>query len=242
VAFGVSNGYGAYAELIAIKSSHLVKIPDTVDTQTAAAVMQQGMTAHYLTNSTYPIKPGDVVFVHAAAGGTGLLLVQMAKLRGARVIGAVSSRKKADIVLAEGADEVVVTPEQDFQAEARRLTGGRGVNVVYDSVGKATFEKSLDSLAPLGMMVLYGQSSGAVPPFDSAILNAKGSLVLARPSLTHYIADRTDLEWRTSDIFRWIAEGKLKVRIEHAFPFRQAAQSHELLASRLSIGKILLIP
>jgi NADPH2:quinone reductase len=242
VAFGVSNGYGAYAELIAIKSSHLVRVPEGVDTRLAAAVMQQGMTAHYLTNSTYPIKPGDVALVHAAAGGTGLHVVQMAKLRGARVIGVVSSRKKADIVLAEGADDVIVTPEQDFELEARRLTGGRGVNVVYDSVGKTTFEKSLDSLAPLGMMVLYGQSSGAVPPFDTAVLNAKGSLMLARPSLTHYVANRTDLETRSADIFRWIADGRLNPRIERAFSFQEAPQSHELLASRQSIGKILLVP
>jgi NADPH2:quinone reductase len=242
VAFGVSNGYGAYAELIAIRSSHLVKVPDGVGTDIAGAVMQQGMTAHYLTNSVYPLKPTDSALVHAAAGGTGLLVVQLAKLRGARVIAVVSSERKAEIARGAGADEVVVTPGQDFEQATRSLTDGRGVNVVYDSVGKATFEKSLNCLAPLGMMVLYGQSSGAVPPFDSSVLNAKGSLMLARPSLTNYVANRGDLEYRTSDIFRWIAEKKLDVRIDRAFSFHDAPKSHELLASRQSIGKILLVP
>jgi NADPH2:quinone reductase len=242
VAFGVSNGYGAYAELIAVKSRHLVKLPAAVTAQTAAAVMQQGMTAHYLARSTYPLKATDIALIHAAAGGTGLLLVQIAKLAGARVIGVVSSEAKAVIAKTAGADHIVVTPEQDFEAEAGRLTGGGGVNVVYDSVGKATFEKSLNCLAPLGMLVLYGQSSGAVPAFDTAVLNAKGSLFLARPSLTHYVADRKDLEWRTSDLFGWIADNELEVRIDRALPLREAPQAHERLASRQSIGKILLIP
>jgi NADPH:quinone reductase len=242
VAFGVSNGYGAYAELIAVKSRHLVKLPELVSAQIAAAVMQQGMTAHYLTCSTFPLKPTDVALVHAAAGGTGLLLVQMAKLRGAQLIGVVSSAAKAEVVEAAGADHIIVSPEQDFELEVRQLTGGRGVNVAYDSVGKATFEKSLNCLASLGTMVLYGQSSGPVPPFDTAVLNAKGSLFLARPSLTHYVADRKDLEWRTSDIFRWIADKKLDVRIDQAMPLREAPKAHERLASRQSIGKILLLP
>jgi NADPH2:quinone reductase len=242
VAFGVSNGYGAYAELMAIESRHLVTVPEEMPAQIAAAVMQQGMTAHYLACSTYPLKPTDVALVHAAAGGTGLLLVQIAKLRGARVIGIVSSAEKAEVVRAAGADHVLVSPEQDFEIEARRLTGGRGVNVVYDSVGKATFEKSLNCLAPLGTLVLYGQSSGAVPPFDTAVLNAKGSLFLARPSLTHYVADRKDLGWRTSDIFRWITDDKLDVRIDRAMPLQEAPKAHERLASRQSIGKILLLP
>jgi NADPH:quinone reductase len=242
VAFGVSNGYGAYAELMAIKSRHLVTVPKEMPAQIAAAVMQQGMTAHYLACSTYPLKPTDVALVHAAAGGTGLLLVQIAKLRGARVIGIVSSAAKAAAVKAAGADHVIVSPEQDFEIEARRLTGGRGVNVVYDSVGNATFEKSLNCLAPLGTMVLYGQSSGAVPPFDTAVLNAKGSLFLARPSLTHYVADRKDLGWRTSDIFRWITDDKLDVCIDQAMPLQEAPKAHERLASRQSIGKILLLP
>jgi NADPH:quinone reductase len=241
VAFGVSNGYGAYAELIAIKSSHLVKIPDEISSQTAASVMQQGMTAHYLANSVYPLKPTDVALVHAAAGGTGMLLVQMAKLRGAKVIGVVSRSEKADIAREAGADEVIVSADKDFEQEARWLTGGQGVNVVYDSVGLATFERSLDSLAPLGMMVLYGQSSGAVPAFDTAILNAKGSLILTRPSLTNYVACRAELDYRSSDIFNWIAQKKLRVRIS-AFHFRDAPRSHEFLASRRSIGKIVLVP
>jgi NADPH2:quinone reductase len=166
----------------------------------------------------------------------------MAKLRGSHVIGIVSNAAKAEVVAAAGADHILISPEQDFEVEARQLTGGRGVNVVYDSVGKATFEKSLNCLAPLGTMVLYGQSSGAVPPFDTAVLNAKGSLFLARPSLTHYVADRKDLEWRTSDIFRWITDNKLDVRIDHAMPLREAPKAHERLASRRSIGKILLLP
>jgi NADPH2:quinone reductase len=242
VAFGVSNGYGAYAELIAIKSLHLVKIPAAVTTQSAAAVMQQGMTAHYLTRSTYPLKSTDVALVHAAAGGTGLLLLQMAKLQRARVIGVVSSAQKADVVKAAGADEIVISAEQDFEAQVRHLTEGRGVNVVYDSIGKATFDKSLNCLAPLGMLVLYGQSSGAVPAFDTAVLNAKGSLFLARPSLTHYVANRVDLERRTDEIFQWIAERQLDVRIDQILSLRDAPKSHERLASRQSIGKVLLIP
>jgi len=242
VAFGVSNGYGAYAELIAIKSRHLVKVPAGVTMQSAAAVMQQGMTAHYLTRSTYPLRPTDVALVHAAAGGTGLLVVQMAKLQRARVIAVVSSAHKARWVKAAGADEIIISSEQDFDVQVRRLTDGRGVSVVYDSVGNATFEKSLNCLAPLGMMVLYGQSSGAVPAFDTAVLNAKGSLFLARPSLTHYVANRADLEWRTSDIFNWITESKLDVRIDQIVSLRDAPKSHERLASRQSIGKVLLIP
>lgn len=242
VAFGVSNGYGAYAELIAIKSQHLVKLPSAVPAQVAAAVMQQGMTAHYLSRSTFPLKADDVALVHAAAGGTGLLLVQMAKLAGARVIAVVSKAEKAAVVMDAGADHVIISSEQDFEAEARRLTGGRGVHVVYDSVGKATFEKSLGCLAPLGMMVLYGQSSGAVPAFDTAVLNAKGSLFLARPSLTHFVANRQDLEERTTELFRWIGENKLEVRIDRALPLARAAEAHQRLASRQSIGKILLLP
>ena len=219
-----------------------MKVPETVEITTAGAVMQQGMTAHYLTNSTYPLKATDVAVVHAAAGGTGLLVVQMAKLRGARVIGIVSSERKADMAKRAGADHTIITPDQGFEAEVRQLTDGSGVNVVYDSVGKATFEESLDCLAPLGMMVLYGQSSGPVPPFDTAVLNARGSLLLARPSLTHYVANCADLEWRSADIFRWIGEKKLDVRIDQIFPFSDAPRSHELLASRQSIGKILLVP
>jgi NADPH:quinone reductase len=204
--------------------------------------MQQGMTAHYLTMSTYPLKQTDIALVHAAAGGTGLLIVQMAKLQNARVIGVVSSGHKAEVVKDAGADEIIVSPDQDLEAEVRRLTDGRGVSVVYDSIGRATFEKSLNCLAPLGMMVLFGQSSGAVPAFDTAVLNARGSLFLARPSLTHYVANRSDLEWRTSDLFQWVAEKKLDVRIDQILPLQDAPKSHERLASRKSIGKVLLIP
>jgi NADPH2:quinone reductase len=242
VAFGVSNGCGAYAGQIAIKSAHLVTIPGGVTTQSAAAAMQQGMTAHYLTRSTYPLKVSDTALVHAAAGGTGLLVVQMAKLQGSRVIGIVSSKEKAEVAKVAGADEVVISPEQDFEIETRRLTGGRGVNVVYDSIGKATFEKSLNCLAPLGMMVLYGQSSGPVPALDTAILNAKGSLYLARPSLTHFVANRQDLELRASDIFQWIVDKKLNIRIDQTFSLQDAPKAHERLASRRSIGKLLLVP
>jgi NADPH:quinone reductase len=242
VAFGVSNGYGAYAEKIAIKSRHLVKVPAAISTQSAAAIMQQGMTAHYLSRSTYPLKPCDLALVHAAAGGTGLLLVQMAKLHQAHVIAVVSSARKAQEVKTAGADEIIISSEQDFDVQVRRLTDGRGVDVVYDSVGQATFERSLNCLAPLGMMVLYGQSSGPVPAFDTAVLNAKGSLQLARPSLTHYVASRSDLEWRTSDIFQWLGAGRLAVRIDQVLPLCEAPRSHERLASRQSIGKVLLVP
>lgn len=242
VAFGVSNGYGAYAEQIAIKSRHLVKIPPAISTNSAAAVMQQGMTAHYLTRSTYALKPTDVALVHAAAGGTGLLIVQIAKAQRARVIGVVSNPRKADIVEAAGADDVIISPGEDLEARVRTLTNGRGVDVVYDSVGKATFEQSLNCLAPLGMLVLYGQSSGAVPAFDTAVLNSKGSLMLARPSLTHYVANRDDLERRTTELFGWMAAKQLDVRIDQAFPLQDAGKSHERLASRQSIGKLLLIP
>lgn len=242
VAYGVSNGQGSYAELIAIPAWHLFRFPDSVDFRTAGAVMQQGMTAHYLANSVYRLGPDHTALVHAAAGGTGLLLVQMAKLRGATVFGTVSSRAKAAIVEQAGADAVIVTAERDFETETKRLTGGKGVSVVYDSVGKATFEGSFNCLAPLGAMVLYGQSSGPVPPFDTAILNAKGSLSLWRPSLTHYVANRDDVRHRAGDIFRWIESGQLRVTIDSAFPLTAAADAHRRLESRASTGKLLLIP
>ena len=242
VAYGISNGYGSYAELAAVPERHLVRVPEAVDLRSAAAAMLQGMTAHYLTRDTYPVNADDSVLVHAAAGGTGLLLVQMAKTRGARVFGTVSTAEKAHIAEEAGADAVIDYTSQDFAAEARRLTGGRGVNVVYDSVGKSTFEKSLDALAPRGCMVIYGQSSGAVPPFDTAILNAKGSLSLSRPSLTHHTTDRAEILARAGDVLRWIEAGKLAVRVGRALPLSQAADAHRLLASRKTTGKILLIP
>jgi NADPH2:quinone reductase len=204
--------------------------------------MLQGMTAHYLTHSTHAVKPGDTVLVHAAAGGTGLLLVQIAKMRGARVFGTVSSADKARLVLQAGADAAINYVEQDFAVEARQLTGGAGVNVVYDSVGQATFEKSLDSLAPLGSLVIFGQSSGAVPAFDTAVLNAKGSLSLMRPSLTHNVRNHSDVLRRAGDLFNWIAAEKLTVTIGNSFPLSAAAEAHRALESRRSFGKILLIP
>jgi NADPH2:quinone reductase len=242
VAYGISNGYGSYAELCAVPAWHLYKLPESISFETAAATMLQGMTAHYLTHSTYQVKQSDTVLVHAAAGGTGLLLVQLAKMRGARVIGTVSSAKKAEIVKAAGADGTINYAQCDFPAEVKKMTGGAGVNVVYDSVGQATYEKSLDCLAPLGMLVIFGQASGPVPPFDTAILNAKGSLTLARPSLTHNVTSHADVEWRAGDLFRWIESGKLKVKIGECFHLADAAAAHGALESRSTFGKILLIP
>jgi NADPH2:quinone reductase len=200
------------------------------------------MTAHYLTHSTYALKRGETVLIHAAAGGTGLLLVQIAKMLGARVIGTASTEAKAKLALDAGADAMINYAEQDFAAEVKKLTDGKGVNVVYDSVGKATFEKDLECLAPLGALVIFGQSSGPVPPFDTAVLNAKGSISLARPSLTHNVANRSDVQWRAGDLFKWIEAGKLKVTIGHTFPLRDAVQAHQALESRKTAGKILLIP
>lgn len=242
VAYGISNGHGSYAEMAVVPSWHLMKLPDPVDSQTGAAVMLQGMTAHYLTHSTYRLKEGDTALVHAAAGGTGLLLIQMARMRGARVIGTVSNAEKAKLAKQAGADEVICYTLQDFEAEVKRLTDGRGVNVVYDSVGKTTFEKSLNSLAPLGTMVIFGQSSGPVPPFDTAILNSKGSLSLTRPSLTHYVSNRKDVLSRAGDLMRWIEEGRLKVHIGRKLALAEAAEAHRLLAMRETAGKLLLIP
>ena len=242
VAYGISNGQGSYADLAAVPERHLVPVPAAVDLRSAAAAMLQGMTAHYLTRDTYPVKPGDTVLVHAAAGGTGLLLVQMAKMSGARVFGTVSTPEKARIAKVAGADAVIDYTSRDFAAEARRLTDGRGVNVVYDSVGKSTFERSLDALAPRGCMVIFGQSSGAVPPFDTAVLNAKGSLSLSRPSLTHHTTTRAEILARAGDMLQWIETGQLAVRIGATLPLSQAAQAHRLLSSRNTTGKILLIP
>ena len=242
VAYGISNGYGSYAELCAVPSWHLYKLSSSVTFETAAATMLQGMTAHYLTHSTVAVKPEDTVLIHAAAGGTGLLLVQIAKMRGARVFGTVSTAAKARLVLQAGADATINYVEQDFAVEVRRLTDGAGVNVVYDSVGQATFEKSLDSLAPLGSLVIFGQSSGPVPPFDTAVLNAKGSLSLMRPSLTHNVSNHAAVARRAGDLFNWITAGRLNVTIGNSFPLSEAARAHRALESRQSFGKILLIP
>jgi NADPH2:quinone reductase len=233
---------GAYAEVQAVPAAKLVRIPDGVATDVAAAVMLQGMTAHYLATSTYPLAPGMTCLVHAAAGGTGGLLVQIAKKRGARVIGTVGTPEKAEIARAAGADETIEYTTQDVVAEVKRLTGGRGVDVVYDSVGKTTFDQSLDCLRPRGYMVLVGASSGAVPPFDPQILNRKGSLYLTRPTLGNYTATREEMVARATDLFAWIAAGELTVRIAREYPLRDAAEAHRALESRRLAGKILLVP
>lgn len=233
---------GAYAELAVVPAARLVRIPEGVTTRQAAAAMLQGITAHYLATSTYPLKPGDVCIVHAAAGGVGQLLCQIARLRGARVFGTVSTEEKARIAREAGADEVILYSQQDFSAEARRLNGGKGVQVIYDGVGRATFEKGLDTLAPRGLMVLFGQASGPVPPFDPSLLNQKGSLYLTRPSMGHYIADRDELMWRAGEVLGWIAEGKLRLNIDRELPLAQAAEAHRALEGRETTGKVLLVP
>ncbi|HSH82437.1 MAG TPA: quinone oxidoreductase [Herpetosiphonaceae bacterium] len=233
---------GAYAEHATVPASKLVPIPDQVETAVAAAAMLQGMTAHYLTHSTYPVKPGDQVLVHAAAGGAGLLLCQIAKRLGARVIGTVSTEEKARLAREAGADEVILYTEQDFVRETRRLTDGAGVHVVYDSVGKTTLDGSLAVLQPRGYLVLFGQSSGAAPPLDPQVLNARGSLFLTRPTLAHYVRTRDELLWRANDLFNWIGAGELVVRVDRTFPLAEAAEAHRALESRRTTGKLLLVP
>jgi NADPH2:quinone reductase len=233
---------GAYADYAVVPAARLVPVPEGVDLPVAAATMLQGMTAHYLSHSTYPIQAGDTVLVHAAAGGVGGLLVQLAKRRGARVIGTVSTEEKAEEARAAGADAVILYTQTDFAAETRRLTGGAGVHAVYDSVGRDTFAGSLDSLRVRGMLVLYGQSSGAVAPLDPQVLNAKGSLFLTRPTLAHYAAERGELLQRAGDLFGWIAAGELQVRIAKTFPLAEAAGAQTYLASRQAKGKVLLLP
>lgn len=233
---------GSYAELAKAPAARLVRIPDSVSFEAAAAAMLQGMTAHYLTRSTFPLASGDTALVHAAAGGVGLLLIQMAKLSGARVIGTVSTEAKAELAREAGADEVIIYTQQDFEQEVRRITAGRGAQVVYDSVGKDTYMKSLGSLAPRGMLVLFGQSSGPVPPFDLSMLAQKGSLFVTRPSLAHYTLTREELLGRATDVFDWIAAGKVKLRIDRTFPLAEAAEAHRQLESRNTTGKLLLVP
>lgn len=233
---------GSYATHVLAPAGSLVVLPEQIGFQEAAAAMLQGLTAHYLSHSTYPLKPGDVCVIHAAAGGVGQLLCQMAKMRGATVIATVGNEEKARLARERGADHVIIYTQQDFEAEVKRLTDGRGVNVVYDSVGKDTFDRSLNCLAWRGYMVLFGQSSGAVPPFDPQILNAKGSLFLTRPSLGHYTATREELLQRASDVLGWIASGRLKLRIDRTYPLTEAAQAHQDLASRRTSGKLLLLP
>ena len=233
---------GSYAEYAAVPAARLVKLPEGIDAQAGAAAMLQGMTAHYLSTSTYPLKSGDTALVHAAAGGVGLLLIQMANRAGARVFGTVSTPEKARLAREAGADEVILYTQQDFQQEVRRLTDGKGVQVVYDSVGKTTFMKSLDSLAPRGVLALFGQSSGSVPSFDAAVLAQKGSLYLTRPSLANYTLTREELLWRASDVLNWITTGELKLRIERTSPLSEAAEAHRQLEGRATTGKILLLP
>jgi NADPH2:quinone reductase len=240
VAYAMARG--SYAEYAVVPAAQLVKIPAAIDFQTAAAAMLQGMTAHYLTHSTFALKSGDTCLVHAAAGGAGLLLVQMAHRIGARVFGTVSTEAKAQLARQAGADEIIFYTHQDFEAEVRRLTGGRGVDVVYDSVGATTFAKSLGCLRPRGMLALFGQSSGPVPPFDPNILNAKGSLFLTRPSLAHHLATREELLWRAGDVLGWIASGELRIRVDRVYPLAEAAEAHRALEGRHTAGKILLIP
>lgn len=237
-----SGVLGSYAEYVAAPAEALVPVPAGVSDRDAAAAMVQGMTAHYLCNDTYPLKPGETALVHAAAGGVGLLLVQMAHLLGARVIGTVSSEEKARLAREAGADEVILYTQTDFEAETKRLTGGKGVDVVYDSVGKATFTKSMDVLRPRGMLVLYGASSGPVPPLDPQELAQKGSIYMARTSIAHFTATRAELLARSGAVFGMIAEGTLKLRIAHTYPLAEVQQAHRDLEGRKTSGKLLLIP
>jgi len=233
---------GSYAEYAAIPADRLVPIPAGISEQQAAAAMLQGLTAQYLTHDTYPLQRGETALVHAAAGGVGLLLTQIAHNIGARVIATVSTDEKAKLAREAGANEIILYTHSDFEAETKRLTGGKGVDVVYDSVGKTTFEKGLNILRPRGMMVLFGGSSGAVPPFDPIVLTQKGSLFLTRPSLNNYIAAREELTARSAAVFAMMAAGKLKLRIEHIYPLAEAERAHQELEGRKTTGKLLLIP
>jgi NADPH2:quinone reductase len=233
---------GSYAEYAAVPAERLVPVPSGVSDQQAAAAMLQGMTAHYLSHDTFPLKPGQTALVHAAAGGVGLLLVQMAHDIGARVIATVSTEEKAGLARQAGADELILYTQTDFEAETKRLTGGSGVDVVYDGVGKTTFEKGLNVLRPRGMMVLFGGSSGAVPPFDLIQLSQKGSLYVTRPNLGNYIATTEELRTRSSAVFKMIVDGKLRLRIEHTYPLADAATAHRDLEGRKTTGKLLLMP
>ncbi len=234
--------FGSYGDEVAIPVAKLVPVPEGVSSQDAAATMLQGMTAHYLSHSTFPLQEGNACLVHAGAGGVGRLLIQMAKMRGARVIATAGNEEKARMAREVGADEVVLYRQDDFAEAARRFTGGKGLDVVYDGVGKDTFDKGLTALRPRGMMVLFGQSSGPVPPLDPQILNARGSLFLTRPVLAAYTLDRAELLWRAKDLFGWIAEGKLKLHIGATYPLAEAAQAHRDLEGRKTTGKVVLIP
>ncbi|HSL55766.1 MAG TPA: quinone oxidoreductase [Pyrinomonadaceae bacterium] len=237
-----SSVLGSYAEYAAVPANRLVKVPDDLDFEQAAAAMLQGMTAHYLLHSSYPLKKDETALIHAAAGGVGLLLVQMAKKIGARVIATAGTQEKAQLARDAGADECIVYTEADFETETRRLTNNEGVHVVYDGVGKATFDKDLNVLRPRGYLVLFGGSSGAVPPFDLIKLSQKGSLFITRPTLAHYTATREELEWRASDVLQSIARGELKLRIHKVYPLAEAEQAHRDLEGRKTTGKLLLRP
>lgn len=237
-----TGNMGSYAEYAAVPADRLVQIPSELDFNQAAAAMLQGMTAHYLSHSTYPLKSGETALIHAAAGGVGQLLVQMAKKLGARVIATAGSEEKAQLAREAGADECIVYTEADFESETRRLTDGAGVHVVYDGVGQATFDKGLNVLRPRGYMVLFGGASGAVPPFDLLRLTQKGSLFVTRPSLAHYIATRKDLEQRSGDVLRMITSGELKIQIHKTYPLAEVQQAHRDLEGRKTTGKLLLIP
>jgi NADPH2:quinone reductase len=231
---------GSYAEYAVVPAKMLVRLPAGIDFPTAAATMLQGMTAHYLTHSTFPLKKGQTVLVHAAAGGTGRLIVQIAALLGARVIATVGTEQKAELARQAGASDAILYDRQDWVAEVKRLTGGAGVDVVYDSVGKATFLKGFDCLKARGMMVHFGVASGPVEPFDTRTLTAKGSVFLARPTLASHVADPAELAWRADDLFRWIGEGKLHLRIDREYPLAEAAQAHRDMEARKTTGKLLL--
>ena len=237
VAWAMSRG--SYAEFAAVPAQFLVKVPAGLDLRQAAAAMLQGMTAHYLTHSTFPIEPGHIALVHAAAGGTGRLISQMVKLRGGRVIGTAGTCEKAEVARAAGADEVILYREQDIVAEVKRFTDGKGVDVVYDGVGEATFMQSLDSLKPRGMMALFGQSSGPVKSFDPQLLNSKGSLFFTRPTLANY-SSPDEIKWRSGDVLGWILSKKLDLLTEHFYPLAEAAQAHRDLESRATMGKLVL--
>jgi NADPH2:quinone reductase len=238
VAYAMARG--SYAEYHAVPAAQLVPVPDGVPLDIAAGAMLQGMTAHYLTHSTFPLKAGHTALVHAASGGTGRLLVQMAKTIGARIFGTVGSEEKAKLTLGDGTDAAILYNTQDWVAEVKKLTEGRGVDVIYDGVGQATFHKGFDCLKPRGMMVTFGQSSGPIGQVDPLVLSAKGSLYLTRPTLGTYIAERSDLEWRSRDLFDWIGSGRLKVRIDKTYPLAEAAEAQKYLEGRKTTGKVIL--
>lgn len=239
---GTASGTGGYAEYALAPADKLVRVPDGVELKLAAAVLLQGMTAHYLVHSTYPLKAGETCIVTAAAGGVGLLLVQIAKAAGARVFGLVSSEEKAALARGAGADEVIFYTREHFAARARALNGGRGVDVVYDSVGKSTWEQTLDSLRPRGYAVFFGNASGPVPAIEPLALSTRGSLFMTRPTLWHYIATDEELAWRAGDLFGWMAAGKLDVRVDRELPLADAAEAHIAIESRQTTGKVLIVP